>query len=260
MRPLTLTIAFLFTLLAVAQTAPTNAKGGGIWNIISSIGTVFNIGSIIYGLIKDPKSGNPTSNNNTTQMPGPGYERFYPYTNYDVQGATFLARPDQSSGIVSATLFATGGGGWKKSGLTLPGTLSLHNPPYSSSCYGLDSDALAKWIHEFQLTYRTLTSRYPLIRTTSDFWSTCTANDPDVGASSHLWIVQPGGIPSTVPGGWQNWTFWDDGSASDTTSELAVVINGGLDMLRQVASANRSVRTPAFYGLVLVAALVGVLL
>ncbi|KAG8879778.1 hypothetical protein FRB99_004848, partial [Tulasnella sp. 403] len=90
-------------------------RGDGQWNIISTIGTVFNIGNIIYGLIED---------HNPTQAEGP-YGPYYQYPDVNVQGASFLPRPDNDAPRASAVTFVNNGGRWTNDGHTLPGTLSL---------------------------------------------------------------------------------------------------------------------------------------
>ncbi|KAG8893734.1 hypothetical protein FRB99_001779, partial [Tulasnella sp. 403] len=122
------------------------------WILIDAFGIAKNILSTIYGFSKDSPSATGTT------LPYSPFASFYPYTNYAIQGASFLPRPDQYTALASASQFVTGGGGWKNDGYTLPGTLSIHNLPYSANCYGLESATLIAWIQDFQSSYFGLTS------------------------------------------------------------------------------------------------------
>jgi GH25 family lysozyme M1 (1,4-beta-N-acetylmuramidase) len=47
-----------------------------------------------------------------------------------------------------------------------------------------------------------------VIYTTTDWWTTCTGNDPSFGATNPLWIARYASTPGTLPAGWGVRTVW----------------------------------------------------
>ncbi|KAG8988959.1 hypothetical protein FRB94_014794 [Tulasnella sp. JGI-2019a] len=125
-----------------------------------------------------------------------------------IRGAYHFAHPDSSSGATQATYFVNHGGGWSGDGKTLPGALDIEYNPSGATCYGLSAASMVAWIHDFANTYHSLTGRYPVIYTTTDWWTTCTGNNSGFGATSPLWIARYASSAGTLPAGWSVYSFW----------------------------------------------------
>lgn len=119
-----------------------------------------------------------------------------------IRGAYHFALPGQSGGAAQARFFVAHGGGWTADGRTLPGAVDLEADPYGAQCYGLSQPAMVAWIASFTSTYHALTSRWPVIYTTSGWWAACTADDAGFGGRDPLWIAGSG-----IPPGWIRDTF-----------------------------------------------------
>ncbi|KAG8943108.1 hypothetical protein FRC04_003188 [Tulasnella sp. 424] len=146
---------------------------------------------------------------------GTGYTNPYFTSQYNgaynaglIRGAYHFARPDVSSGATQANYFLAHGGGWSNDGKTLPGALDIEYNPYGATCYGLSASSMVAWIHDFANTYHAATTRYPVIYTTTDWWTTCTGNNSGFGTTSPLWIARYASSPGTLPAGWSYHTFW----------------------------------------------------
>ncbi|KAJ7599062.1 glycoside hydrolase family 25 protein [Mycena floridula] len=132
-----------------------------------------------------------------------------------IRGSYHFARPDVSSGAVQAKYFIAHGGGWSADGITLPGALDIEYNPYGAECYGLSAAAMTAWIKDFSTTYHSSEGQYPVIYTTTDWWTTCTGNSAAFGATNPLWIARYASSIGTLPAGWTFTTFWqyaDSGS------------------------------------------------
>jgi GH25 family lysozyme M1 (1,4-beta-N-acetylmuramidase) len=119
-----------------------------------------------------------------------------------IRGAYHFALPNHSGGAAQARYFVAHGGGWSRDGRTLPGALDIEQNPYGRECYGLTHSALVSWIASFKNTYHALTSRWPVIYTSSAFWATCTGNFRGFGVVDPLWAAT-----SQTPPGWGYYSF-----------------------------------------------------
>jgi GH25 family lysozyme M1 (1,4-beta-N-acetylmuramidase) len=124
-----------------------------------------------------------------------------------VRGAYHFATPNTSSGPAQADFFVANGGGWSADNHTTPGMVDLEYNPYGSTCYGLNQSQMADWMGSFSNEYHALTGRWPAFYTTTDWWKTCTGNNPGFGANP-LWIANWSSSPFPLPNGWSNWTIW----------------------------------------------------
>jgi len=124
------------------------------------------------------------------------------------RGAYHFARPDRSSGSAQADYFVNHGGGWSADGRTLPGTLDIEYNPSGSTCYGLSNSSMVSWIKSFSDRYRSRTGRYPVIYTTTNWWTQCTGNRTNFGNNNPLWIANYGATAGSLPYGWTYYTFW----------------------------------------------------
>ena len=125
-----------------------------------------------------------------------------------VRGAYHFALPDRSSGATQANYFASNGGGWSADNQTLPGTLDIEYNPYGATCYGLSQSSMRSWIADFINTYHASTSRWAVIYTTTDWWTTCTGNYSGFAVNDPLWIARYSSSVGTLPAGWGFYTFW----------------------------------------------------
>jgi GH25 family lysozyme M1 (1,4-beta-N-acetylmuramidase) len=127
-----------------------------------------------------------------------------------IRGAYHFALPNVSSGAAQASYFVANGGGWSADGRTLPGALDVEPNPYGAKCYGLGPSAMVAWIADFADTYHALTTRWPVIYTTSAWWVACTGSYDGFAAQDPLWFASYGPAPGPLPGGWSTYTFWQD--------------------------------------------------
>ena len=66
---------------------------------------------------------------------------------------------------------------------------------------------MIKWIADFSATYRAKVGRFPVIYTSSGWWTRCTNGDRLFSPTNPLWIIHWGSSVGTLPG-WGNWAFW----------------------------------------------------
>ncbi|PMD28743.1 glycoside hydrolase family 25 protein, partial [Hyaloscypha variabilis F] len=154
-----------------------------------------------------------------------------------IRGAYHFARPDTTTGAVQADYFLAHGGGWSDDGKTLPGALDLEYNPYGSNeCYGLTASQMVAWIHSFVNEYHAKTTRYPVIYTTTDWWTTCTGNSNAFASTCPLWIAAWNDVgPGTLPAGWSFYTFWQWSTSGSLPGDQDV-FNGPLSRLKVLAS------------------------
>lgn len=151
-----------------------------------------------------------------------------------IRGSYHFATPDTTSGATQADYFVAHGGGWSKDGKTLPGALDIEYNPYGATCYGLSQASMQSWIRSFINEYHAKTTRWAVIYTTTDWWSTCTGNYSGFWANDPLWIARYSSGPGTLPAGAPTWSFWqyaDSGTFAGDQDEW----NGALSQLKVMA-------------------------
>jgi GH25 family lysozyme M1 (1,4-beta-N-acetylmuramidase) len=148
-----------------------------------------------------------------------------------IRGAYHFALPDRSTGATQANYLLAHGGGWSADGRTLPATLDIEYNPYGATCYGLTKAGMSAWIRDFATTYKARTGRDAVIYTTTDWWTTCTGNDPSFGATNPLWIARYASAVGTLPAGWGVRTVWQ---WTDTPLDQDR-FNGALDRVQAFA-------------------------
>lgn len=128
-----------------------------------------------------------------------------------IRGAYHFAVPNVSSGAAQANFFVDHGGAWVADGRTLPPALDIEYNPYGSNpCYGLTQSQMTSWVADFATTVFNRTHRWPVIYTTTGWWSMCTGNSLQAGAHSRLWLASwtSSGQVRNRPDGWSSYTFW----------------------------------------------------
>jgi GH25 family lysozyme M1 (1,4-beta-N-acetylmuramidase) len=158
-----------------------------------------------------------------------------PYEHGVIRGAYHFAIPNNSSGQTQAKYFAGHGGGWSADGLTLPGALDIEYNPYGSECYGLNHSQMVSWLWNFVNEYAYKEHVYPVIYSTTDWWTTCTGNYGGFAKYDPLWIANygaRGGGP--LPSGWGFYTFWQYADAGSMPGDQDV-FNGSYSRLQALA-------------------------
>ncbi|KAL3457519.1 glycoside hydrolase superfamily [Aspergillus heterothallicus] len=146
-----------------------------------------------------------------------------------IRGGYHFAHPDSSSGAAQANYFLAHGGGWSADGRTLPGMLDLE-----AGCYGLSASAMVSWIQDFGETYKAKTGRYPMIYTTTSWWTSCTGNNG--GFSEYpLVLARWASSPGTLPNGWSTHSFWQNDDSYEFGGD-SDVWNGSEASLKTFAS------------------------
>jgi GH25 family lysozyme M1 (1,4-beta-N-acetylmuramidase) len=157
-----------------------------------------------------------------------------PYNRGVIRGAYHFAIPDNSTGQAQANYFIKHGGGWSSDGLTLPGALDIEYNPYGRECYGLTHAQMVAWIWNFVHEYAYKEHAYPVIYSTTDWWSTCTGNYGGFGNYDPLWIARYATVPGTLPNGWGFNTFWQYASGGRLPGDQDV-FNGAYSRLKTLA-------------------------
>ncbi len=151
-----------------------------------------------------------------------------------IRGAYHFALPDRSSGATQADYFVNHGGGWSADGKTLPGVADLEYNPYGATCYGLSKSGMAAWITSFSNRYRTRTGRYPVIYTSTSWWTQCVGTAGNYSATSPLWVARYSSTVGTLPYAWTYYTFWQFADSGIFPGDQNV-FNGAYDRLQVLA-------------------------
>jgi GH25 family lysozyme M1 (1,4-beta-N-acetylmuramidase) len=126
-----------------------------------------------------------------------------------VRGVYAFAIPNYSSGVTQADYLLAHGGGWSADGKTLPAALDIEYNPYAGGeCFGLSQASMRSWITSFLDTYHSRTTRWPVIYSTTNWWSSCTGNWSGPSANDPLWIACYCSSAGTLPAGYGFYTFW----------------------------------------------------
>ncbi|KAF8638169.1 hypothetical protein AX17_002392 [Amanita inopinata Kibby_2008] len=125
-----------------------------------------------------------------------------------IRGSYHFAHPDSSTGADQANFFLAHGGGWSADGITLPGALDIEYNPNGAECYNLSPAAIVAWVSDFANTYLNAAGRYPVLYTTTDWWTTCTGDSSAFSSTLPLWIANYNGTPDPLPAGYPYETFW----------------------------------------------------
>jgi GH25 family lysozyme M1 (1,4-beta-N-acetylmuramidase) len=152
-----------------------------------------------------------------------------------IRGAYHFARPNVSGGTTQANYFVDHGGGWSRDGKTLPGTLDIEYNPYGSTCYGLSATSMVYWIKAFSDQYHARTSRWPVIYTTTNWWSQCTGNLGDFTSTNPLWVARYASTVGALPYAWSFYTFWQYSDSGVFPGDQDL-FNGGYDRLQALAN------------------------
>lgn len=158
-----------------------------------------------------------------------------PYYAGVIRGSYHFAVPNNSSGSAQADYFIANGGGWSGDGLTLPGALDIEYNPYGDECYDLSQSQMVSWIWDFVNEYASREHAYPVIYSTTDWWSTCTGDYGGFAAYDPLWIANytaSGG--GQLPNGWGFYTFWQYADSGSQPGDQDV-FNGPYSQLQVLA-------------------------
>lgn len=166
------------------------------------------------------------------------------YANGLVRGAYHFAIPNGSTGAAQADYFVSSGGGWTPDNQTLPGALDIEYDPYGPTCYGLTPAQMVSWVTSFVDEYHTITGRWAVIYSTTDWWSTCTDNYSGFAGEDPLWIANFGPSPSPLPAGWSTYTFWQDADSGSLPGDQDL-FNGPPARLLALANGDQSAPPPS---------------
>jgi lysozyme len=127
-----------------------------------------------------------------------------------IRGAYHYARPDGAGGAAQADYFASHGGAWSADGLTMPGTLDIEwgTASQGGDCYGLSQSAMVSWILAFSDEYHARTTRWPVIYTSTSWWSECTGNRGAFASTNPLWVARYSSSVGALPYNWSSQTIW----------------------------------------------------
>lgn len=149
-----------------------------------------------------------------------------------IRGSYHFAHPDTTAGWVQANYFVDHGGGWSRDGKTLPGALDIEYNPNGATCYGVSQSGMVNWILSFSNQYHSRTGVWPVIYTTTNWWSQCTGNQGDFTSTNPLWVARYASDAGALPFAWGFYTFWQ---YSDSPIDQDV-FNGAYDRLQALAN------------------------
>ena len=147
-----------------------------------------------------------------------------------IRGAYHFARPDTTTGATQADYFVNHGGGWSADAKTLPGALDMEYNPYGATCYGLSKSGMAAWITSFSNRYKSRTGRYPVIYTSTSWWTSCVGTSGNFSGTSPLWVARYSSSVGTLPYAWGYYTFWQFADAGTFPGDQDT-FNGAHDRL-----------------------------
>jgi hypothetical protein len=67
---------------------------------------------------------------------------------------------------------------------------------------------MVAWIAGFVRTYHARTSRWPVIYTSTSWWTACTGGYTGFAAQDSLWVARYAASPGPLPAGWSFYTSW----------------------------------------------------
>jgi GH25 family lysozyme M1 (1,4-beta-N-acetylmuramidase) len=118
---------------------------------------------------------------------------------------------------------------------SVPIMLDIEYNPYGSECYGLTHSQMVAWLWNFVDRYAWREHVYPVIYSTTDWWSTCTGNYGGFGKYDPLWIANySSSHGGTLPNGWGFYTFWQYRSSGSLPGDQDV-FNGAYSQLKAIA-------------------------
>jgi GH25 family lysozyme M1 (1,4-beta-N-acetylmuramidase) len=159
-----------------------------------------------------------------------------PYDYGVIRGAYHFANPSDSQGDTQADYFSDNGGGWSGDGLTLPGALDIEYNPYGQECYNLTESQMVTWIWNFVSEYAYRWGVYPVIYSTTDWWTTCTGNYGGFSAYDPLWIANYSASDGgPLPNGWDFYSFWQYSNSGGLPGDQDVW-NGSYSQLQVLAT------------------------
>ncbi len=94
---------------------------------------------------------------------------------------------------------------------------------------------MAAWIADFASTYHAITSRWPVIYTSRDWWNACTGGYPGFASQDPLWVARYAATPGQLPAGWSSYTFWQYAPGSRVAGDQDI-FNGSSAGLRKLAT------------------------
>lgn len=152
-----------------------------------------------------------------------------------IRGAYHFAHPDASSGATQANYFVDNGGGWSRDGKTLPGALDMEYNPSGSTCYGLSQSGMAAWVASFSNQYHARTGRWPVIYTSTSWWSQCVGTAGNFSNNSPLWVARYSSSAGTLPYAWGYYTIWQYADSGTFPGDQNV-FNGAYDRLQALSN------------------------
>ena len=159
-----------------------------------------------------------------------------PYDAGIIRGAYHFAIPNNSTGAAQADYFIAHGGGWSADGKTLPGALDIEYNPYGAECYGLSQASMVSWVKAFVNEYAAKEKAYPVIYSTTDWWTTCTGNSSAFSSEDPLWVANySASAGGTLPSGWGYYTFWQYADSGSEPGDQDV-FNGAYSGLQTLAT------------------------
>ncbi|HWC79714.1 MAG TPA: GH25 family lysozyme [Pseudonocardiaceae bacterium] len=158
-----------------------------------------------------------------------------------VRGAYSFALPDRASGAAEASYFLAHGGGWSADGRTLPPVLDIEYNPYNAQavCYGLNQQQMTGWVQDFANTVHNQIGRWPVIYTTTNWWTMCTGNTSALSRCP-LWIARYNTAVGQLPAGWADYTLWQHSDGAPNLPGDQDYFNGSVNDLAGFATGSES--------------------
>ncbi|MDR7300354.1 GH25 family lysozyme [Haloactinomyces albus] len=120
-------------------------------------------------------------------------------------GAYHFARPTGSAVAQADRLVNTMG--TTDDAKTLPPVLDMEVSPSGGGCYGKTAGEMQGWMQTFLDQVKDRTGEKGIVYANPSFWSQC-MNGSDAFSDYPLWVAAYGVDSPSVPGGWNEYTFW----------------------------------------------------
>jgi GH25 family lysozyme M1 (1,4-beta-N-acetylmuramidase) len=127
-----------------------------------------------------------------------------------IRGSYHYAHPNDGTGATQAAYFIAHGGGWSSDGKTLPGAIDMEwgTSAQGGDCWGISQSAMASFITSFANYYDSHEGVYPVIYTSTSWWSECVGTAANYSGNDPLWVARYASSVGSLPYNWGFQTIW----------------------------------------------------
>jgi GH25 family lysozyme M1 (1,4-beta-N-acetylmuramidase) len=113
-----------------------------------------------------------------------------------------------------------------------------YNPYAGGECYGRTASGMVTWLSNFVAQVKTLTGQLPIIYTTQDWWTACTAGSTAF-SKDLMWVAAyTTAAAPPLPAGWGAWGMWQY-TSSGTVQGIPTTGSTDLDALALIGPGSQ---------------------